>query len=102
MKKIKKANDLEGMTLVQAVRFAITTEYDAVNVYEKVAEMATDSDMEQLFLDIAREEKVHIGELEALLSDLDDESKEALSDGSDEKEEIIAKRIAMCLLSRNK
>lgn len=98
---MKKLAELQkDMSLSQAIRFAITTEYEAVNMYEQIAKMTMNDKIARLLLDVAREEKVHIGELESLLTDLDDGAEEAWEEGSNEKEEMIAEKIAKSIINR--
>lgn len=65
---IKDINNLD----LQAIRKSIIAEYDAVNLYEQLAEKVSD-ELKEVFLDIANEEKVHIKEFEYLLKELDPE-----------------------------
>lgn len=57
---------------IQALRKSIIAEYDAVNLYEQLADIVSD-ELKQLFLDIAKEEKTHIKEFEYVLKELDKE-----------------------------
>ena len=68
----------------EMLRLAIQAEYDAVNLYEQMAETTKNSKIKKTMLDIAREEKVHIGEFEELLRQLDREQERALSSGAEE------------------
>ena len=72
----------------QMLRLAIVAEADAVNLYEMMAHNVEDEDLKQLFLDVAREEKVHIGEFEYVLEILDEEYEEAEEEGAEEAEEL--------------
>jgi rubrerythrin len=74
---------------LEILRLSIIAEYDAVNLYEQFAEMANSSDIKKVLLDIAKEEKVHIAELETLLDDLDNEEEETNEEGEDEIEDLI-------------
>ena len=56
---------------MEILRTAIIAEYDAVNLYEQMSEAATDKNIKKVLLDVANEEKVHIGEFEALLEKID-------------------------------
>lgn len=73
----------------EILRFAIIAEYDAVNLYEQLAAVATDVRVKKVLLEVAYEEKVHIGEFEALLEyDKDPEHEKAEKEGKKEVEEI--------------
>jgi len=73
----------------QALRTAIIAELDAVNLYEQLAEMVSDERIKKVLLDIAKEEKTHVGEFLALLLLLDKEQEEELAKGREEVKEIL-------------
>ena len=78
-----KSGDIDKGSL----RIAITAELDAINLYEQLASSATDSDVKEIFLDVAKEEKTHVGEFQALLVKLDEEHGEELEAGKKEVED---------------
>lgn len=45
----------------------LTAELDAINLYEQMAAMTGNDNIKKILLDIAREEKTHVGEFQALL-----------------------------------
>jgi rubrerythrin len=51
----------------EILRWAIIAELDAINFYEQMAALTTDEDIKKVLLDIAREEKTHVGEFETML-----------------------------------
>jgi rubrerythrin len=59
-------------------------ELDASNLYEKLAELADNNVVKETLLDVSKEEKVHVGEFQALLEDIDEDYTEALEDGEGE------------------
>ena len=62
LEKIKKENlDKE------ILRAGIIAELDAINLYEQMAAMTENEDIKTILLDIAKEEKTHVGEFQALL-----------------------------------
>ncbi|RDV83657.1 ferritin family protein [Ammonifex thiophilus] len=73
----------------QILRAAIIAELDAISFYEQLAAMATDENVQALLLDVAREEKTHVGEFQALLLRLDEEQAEELENGAEEVEELL-------------
>lgn len=83
----KKKLGKEG--IVQALRLAIIAELDAINLYLQLAEAIDDKDIKKVFLDVAYEEKVHVGEFLELLKKLDEEQVKALEKGSGEVRELI-------------
>ena len=70
----------------EILRLAIISELDAVSLYEQFAESATNAKVKDILLDVAKEEKTHIGEFQALLKELDPEYKKELKKG---KKEVI-------------
>ena len=75
----------------EILRAAIIAELDAINLYEQLAGMTKNDQLKAILLDIAKEEKTHVGEFQALLLRLDSEQKEELAHGKEEVEELIGK-----------
>ncbi len=73
----------------QILRLAIMAELDAINLYEQLANMTEDENIRTVLLDVAREEKTHVGEFMALLLNLDEEQVEELEAGKEEVEELL-------------
>lgn len=69
------------------LRQAIIAELDAVSLYEQMANSATSEKVKEILLDVAKEERVHIGEFEALLDEMDDEHEESVQEGKKEVKE---------------
>jgi rubrerythrin len=57
----------------EIARNGITAELDAIDLYEQMASMSKNATTRKVLLDIAREEKTHVGEFQALLVGLDAE-----------------------------
>ncbi len=72
----------------EILRLGIIAEYDAVSLYEQMAEMTNDEEIRAILLDIANEEKEHIGEFQTLLLDRDEELEEKMEEGKKEVEEL--------------
>lgn len=73
--------------LMEALRLAISAELDAISLYEQMAKFSQDENCKKIFLDVAREEKTHVGEFTALLLSMDSEQVTELKDGFKEVEE---------------
>ncbi len=73
----------------EILRVAIIAELDAINLYEQLAALTDDTSMKAVFLDIAREEKTHVGEFQTLLLKKDEEQTKELEKGKEEVEELI-------------
>ncbi len=86
LEKVKKEKIDE-----EILRVGIIAELDAINLYEQLAAMAQSEDIKKILLDIAKEEKTHVGEFQALLLKLDKEQVEELEAGKKEVEEELSK-----------
>jgi len=75
----------------EILRASIIGELDTVDLYEQVAALTQNEAIRAQILDIAREEKTHIGELQALLLQLDQEQADELEHGKREVEELAGK-----------
>lgn len=84
MEKLKdKEIDLE------VLRLGAIAELDAINLYEQLAAMTKNEKIKKILLDIAKEEKTHFGEFQAILLKLDKEQVEELKKGEKEVNELI-------------
>ena len=73
----------------EIVRVGMIAELDAVNLYEQLAALAERKEIKAVLLDIAKEEKTHMGEFQTLLLRLDKEQVEELEKGREEVEEML-------------
>ena len=86
LKKVKKENlDKE------ILRVGIIAELDAVSLYEQLAAMTDNADIKKIMIDVAKEEKTHVGEFQELLLRLDKEQVKELEEGKKEVEELTGK-----------
>jgi len=84
LEKVKK-EDIDR----EILRVGIIAELDAVNLYEQMAAIAQDENIKKILLDIAKEEKTHVGEFQALLLNRDKQQVKELEEGKKEvKEEV--------------
>lgn len=81
----------QGDVEKEALRLAIIAELDAVSLYEQLANMVRKEDLRKVLLEVAREEKTHVGEFQALLLRYDAEQERELEKGRKEVEEITEK-----------
>ena len=72
----------------EILRSGIIAELDAINLYEQMAAIAESENIRKVLLDIAKEEKAHVGEFQALLLKEDKEQEEELEEGRKEVEEM--------------
>ncbi|HDQ06703.1 MAG TPA: rubrerythrin [Candidatus Bathyarchaeota archaeon] len=73
----------------EILRLAIIAELDAVTLYEQLAATTDDKVIREVLLDVAREEKTHVGEFQTLLLRIDKEQVEELKKGKEEIEEEL-------------
>jgi len=85
--KIKKG-DIDR----ELMRSAIIAELDAINLYEQMANMTSNQDLKKVLLDVAHEEKEHVGEFQELLYRLDKQMEKDVKEGMEEVEEITGKK----------
>ncbi len=83
LEKIKQ-EDLDK----EILRAGILAELDAINLYEQMVGMTQDGKIKKILLDVAREEKAHVGEFQALLLKIDEEQVKELEKGEKEVEEL--------------
>jgi rubrerythrin len=75
----------------EILRAAIIAELDAINLYEQMADLTKNNNIKVVLLDVAKEEKEHIGEFQALLLKFDPQQKKELEEGVKEVEEELSK-----------
>lgn len=73
----------------EILRVAMIAELDAVNLYEQLAAATESKDIKKILLDVAKEEKTHVGEFQTLLLREDKEQVKELEEGREEVQEII-------------
>ena len=84
LSKLKKAEDIDK----EVARFGLIAELDAINLYEQMASFVKNEKLRKVLLDIAKEEKTHVGEFLAVLVSLDEEQEKELESGREEVEEL--------------
>ena len=73
----------------EILRVAIIAELDAISLYEQMASMTRNEILKIVLLDIAREEKTHVGEFQTLLLKEDSEQGKELAEGQAEVDELL-------------
>ena len=82
--EIMKREDLDK----EILRIGMIAELDAVSLYEQLAAMTEKENIKKVLLDVAKEEKTHMGEFQALLLKEDKEQVKELEEGRKEVEEL--------------
>jgi len=75
----------------EILRAGIIAELDAISFYEQMAAMTENKKIKAILLDIAKEEKTHVGEFQALLLEQDKEQQKEMEEGKKEVAEIKSK-----------
>jgi len=83
LEKVKK-EDLDK----EILRVGMIAELDAVSLYEQLAAMTENENIKKILLDVAKEEKTHVGEFQALLLKRDEEQVKELEEGKKEVDEL--------------
>lgn len=84
----RKLTDAE---LIRAIRFMVSAEYEAIQLYMQLAESTDNQLAIEVLKDIADEERVHAGEFLRLLKELAPDEEKFYADGAEEVEEEIEK-----------
>ncbi len=73
----------------EILRAGMIAELDAINLYEQMANMTQNENIKKVLMEIAREEKTHVGEFQTLLLNLDREQQSELEKGKTEVDELL-------------
>ncbi|MDA0525402.1 ferritin family protein [Methanococcoides alaskense] len=72
----------------EILRAAIIAELDAINLYEQMAALTDNKEVKGVLLDIAKEEKTHVGEFQTLLLREDEQQAQEMEKGKLEVDEM--------------
>ena len=72
----------------EILRAGMIAELDAVSFYEQMAALTQNKKIKAVLLDIAKEEKTHTGEFQALLKEIDPEYTKELEAGKKEVDKL--------------
>lgn len=75
--------------LIRAIRFMVSAEYEAIQLYMQLAESTDNKLAQEVLKDIADEERVHAGEFLRLLRELAPDEEKFYAEGYEEVEEEI-------------
>ncbi len=84
--------NLSDEELVRAIRFMVSAEYEAIELYAQLAESTNNKLAKTVLYDIADEERVHAGEFLRLLKELSPDECKFYQAGAREVEEFIEKK----------
>lgn len=88
---LAKDSKISDQELIRAIRFMISAEYEAIQLYMQLAESTDNKLAIEVLKDIADEERVHAGEFLRLLKELDPDEEKFYAEGAEEVEEEIEK-----------
>jgi rubrerythrin len=88
---LAKGRKLSDEELIRAIRFMISAEYEAIQLYMQLAESTDNKLAIEVLKDIADEERVHAGEFLRLLKELAPDEEKFYQEGAEEVEEEIEK-----------
>jgi len=81
---------LTKQELIRAIRLDVAAEEEAINIYMAHAQATDDPLARKLLVDIANEERVHVGEFQRLLQILTGDEDRLLQEGALEVDEMAA------------
>jgi len=84
----KKLNEVE---MLRAIKFAIASEFEAIQLYQQIMESTDNEDVKNVLDEITNDEKHHAGGLYKLLDILSPEDEKEYQHGVQETLENIAK-----------
>lgn len=88
---LAKQRKLTDAELIRAIRFMVSAEYEAIQLYMQLAESTDNQLAVEVLKDIADEERVHAGEFLRLLKELAPDEEKFYAEGAGEVEEEIEK-----------
>lgn len=88
---LKNDRNLTHEELVRAIRFMVAAEFEAIQMYQQTAESTDNELAKTVLIDVANEEKEHVGEFLRLLRELDPDEEKFYEEGYEEVEEMIEK-----------
>jgi len=77
--------------LIRAIRFDVAAEYEAVQLYQQLADSTDDKIAQAVLRDVADEEVVHAGEFLRLLKHLSPDEEKLYEEGYKEVEDMMKK-----------
>lgn len=89
---LAKERKLTNSELIRSIRFMVSGEYEAIQLYMQLAESTDNKLAIEVLTDIANEERVHAGEFLRLLDEISPDEKTFYTKGNKEVEDIIKKR----------
>jgi len=89
---LAKERKLTNSELIRSIRFMVSGEYEAIQLYMQLAESTDNKLAIEVLTEVANEERVHAGEFLRLLEEISPDEKAFYTKGNKEVEDIIKKR----------
>jgi len=77
--------------LIRAIRFSISAEYEAIQLYMQLAESTDNEKAKVVLVDVANEEREHVGEFLTVLRELAPDEEQFYREGAEEVEALFKK-----------
>jgi rubrerythrin len=77
--------------LIRTIHYSIAAEYEAIQLYMQLAESTDNEKAKVVLVDVANEEREHVGEFLKLLKELAPDEEKYYQQGADEVEELFKK-----------
>ncbi len=81
---------LTKQELIRAIRLDVAAEHEAIHLYMAQADVTDDPLAKEVLIDIANEEREHVGEFNRLLEILTGDEAQWLAEGREEVDEMAA------------
>lgn len=87
---VKKADTMfTEREMIRAIRFAIASEYEAIQIYEEMVENINNKDAKTIIEEIITDEKVHVGNFLQLLKMLNPKEEDYYKEGYKETMDLL-------------
>ncbi|MFP4086866.1 MAG: ferritin family protein [Desulfobacteraceae bacterium] len=77
--------------LIRAIRYSIAAEYEAIQLYMQLSESTDNEKVKAVLVDVANEEREHVGEFLRVLRELAPDEEGYYQEGAEEVEEMFKK-----------
>ncbi|MFO7986655.1 MAG: ferritin family protein [Desulfatiglandaceae bacterium] len=77
--------------LIRAIRYSVAAEYEAIQLYMQLAESTDNEKAKAVLVDVANEEREHVGEFLRILRELAPDEEGYYQAGAKEVEEMFKK-----------
>ncbi len=89
---VKKSDtEFTEKEMIRAIRFAIASEYEAIQIYEEMTENISNKSAKTIIEEIIEDEKVHVGNFLQLLRILNPKEEEYYKEGYRETLDLLEK-----------